>query len=409
MAGCFVDVLFAVLLLFCFLSLVVLPAVSWVNARVLIPRRMRRLTRQPSFTVNVIVPCYGRSDSLAHNLLAIVRQDYPNYSVTFVTDTADDAAVPDIRAVMAQASHARHLVAGYSETCGQKNHVQLAAIASDATSDIFVICDSDLRPRPDWLRELVRPFVDPGVAVTTSARWITPPRLGLGPLIYTGMSSYWPMILANPLFPMLWGGCFAISRTAFEELGVRELWGKTEDDDMVLSNRLAERRRRPVFVPSAVSLSHESHGSVRYLVRWFIRLSLTGRIHSLPAWLFLLAGESLLCVGFLASLALLVAHAASGAVDHRSLFAPVLLALVTLNVLLVKGPYWRMKDMPFVLWLLAPVPSHYILCFAIWRSVFVRTMSWGAVQYEFNRDGTIRKLSRAQKPAAKNGSPVGEG
>ncbi len=370
---------------------------------------MRRLTKEPDFTVNVIVPCYGRSDALAQNLLAIVRQDYPRYSVTFVTDTADDAAVADIRAAIAQAPHARHLVAGYSETCGQKNHVQLAAIASDETSAIFVICDSDMRPRPDWLRELVRPFVDPRVCVTGSSRWITPPRLGLSPLIYTAMMSYWPMILANPLFPMVWGGCFAISRTAFEELGVRELWIKTEDDDMVLSNRLVERGRRPVFVPPAVSLSHESHGSVRSLVRWLIRLNLTGRLHSFPAWLFLVAAESLLCVGFLASVALLVAQAASGAVDHRSLFAPILFALLTLNVLLVKGPYWRIKDMPFALWLLALVLSHFIVCFTIWRSVFVRTMSWGAVQYEFNRDGTIRKLIRAQKPATKSGSPIGEG
>jgi cellulose synthase/poly-beta-1,6-N-acetylglucosamine synthase-like glycosyltransferase len=369
---------------------------------------MLGLAREPSFTVDVIVPCYGRSDALAQNLLAIVRQDYPRYCVTFVTDTADDAAVADIRAAIAQAPHARHLVAGYSETCGQKNHVQLAAIASDARSDIFVICDSDLRPRPDWLRGLVRPFADPRVLVTGSARWVTPPRLGLGALIYTVMSSYWPMVLASPLFPMVWGGCFAISRTAFEELGVRELWGKTEDDDMVLSNRLVERGRRPVFVPSAVSASHESHRSVRDLVRWFIRLNLTGRIHSFPAWLFLVVGESLLCIALLASVALLVAQAASGAMDHRSLFAPILFALVTLNALLVKGPYWRMKDMPLALWLLAPVPSHFILCFAIWRSFFVRTMSWGAVQYEFNHDGTIRKLIRVQKPPSKSGSPVDE-
>ncbi len=392
-----VDTLFAVLIAFSFLGLVVLPAASWVTARVLHPRRMRSVPWDPGFTANVIVPCYGRSEALAENLLAIARQDYPRHRVTFVTDTAEDDAVPAIRAVLAEAPHARHLVAGYARTSGQKIHVQLTAIAADPESEIFVICDSDMRPGRQWLRELVRPFALPGVLVTGSSRWIRPRRLRLGSVIYTALTSYWPMMMANPLFRLVWGGCFALSRRAFEELEIRQLWANRECDDLTLSRRLAERGGRPVFVPDAVSPSYESHESMASLVRWFTRQSFTGRQQAFPAFVLMIGAETLISLAFLASVGMLLFQAMSGAMDHRSLFAPILFALLTVNVLLVKGPYWRMKDMGLAWWLIAPVPGHLTMGYAAWRSVFVRHMQWGRVRYEFNRDGSIRRMFRDGK------------
>jgi hypothetical protein len=114
---------------------------------------------------------------------------------------------------------------------------------------------------------------------------------------------------------------------------------------------------------------------------------------------FLVLIETLVSAGFVVSVGVIIAQAVSGRLDYHSLLAPALLVLMTLNALLVKVPYWKKKDMPLIWWLLVPVPGHIALSFAIWRSVFMKKMDWGAVTYEFNKDGTIRRIIRTEKTA----------
>jgi cellulose synthase/poly-beta-1,6-N-acetylglucosamine synthase-like glycosyltransferase len=393
------DFIVGVMLLVAAFYLIGGPLMALFYVKVSYPRRRLRWGRDPEFSVNVIVPCKGASGHLGENLRAIAAQDYPRFTITFVTDTAHDDAVPAIKEVVRSSPRAKHLVAGYAEHCGQKNHVQLVAIDADRESDVFVVCDSDLRPAPGWLREMVRPYADPKVAVTGSARWIEPSHAGLGPYIYTGMAGYYPMAMSQPFFSLVWGGCFSISRKAFVELKIADMWGHTEDDDLVLSHHLAAHGGRPVFVPPAISTSHEVHATVRHLVKWFTRQGLTGRLHAFWAWVFLVLIETLVSAGFVVSVGVIIAQAVSGRLDYHSLLAPALLVLMTLNAFLVKVPYWKKKDMPLIWWLLVPVPGHIVLSSAIWRSVFMKKMDWGSVTYEFNKDGTIRRIIRTEKTA----------
>ena len=369
------------------------PAYSLFYAKRIFPRRFGKLG-SPGIPVNVIVPCKWDGEHLEENLRAVASQDYPRFTATFVTDTADDGAVPAISRVIKDHPNARHLVAGFAEKCAQKNHVQLTVIASDPKSDVFVVCDSDLRPEPKWLSEMVRPHLDPSVCVTASSRWIQPSHGGLGARIYTGMAAYYPAIISSPLTPTLWGGCFSISRKGFFEMGIEERWNNTEDDDLVLASRMKELGRRPVFVPPAVSVSHEAHATVRSLVKWFTRQGLTGKLHAFWLWVALVGIETLACLSMAGSTALVVGQALTGGIDAASLFALAVFAMVMGNGLLGKLPYMDKKDMSLAWWLFVPIPGHFAIGFALWRSVFLKKMKWGSVTLEFNKDGTIRNLIR---------------
>jgi ceramide glucosyltransferase len=379
--------------------LLAFPTYALFYAKVLFPKRFGNLGR-PEIPVNVIVPCKWDSEHLEENLRAVASQEYPRFTASFVTDTKDDGAVPAILRVVKDYPHAKHLVAGFGEKCAQKNHVQLTVMTSDTKNDVFVVCDSDLRPSPTWLEEMVRPYIDPGVCVTAASRWIQPSTRGLGACIYTGMGAYYPIIISCPMTPLLWGGCFSISRNGFHEMGIAERWNNTEDDDLVLAARLKELGRRPVFVPPAVSTSHESHATVRSLVKWFTRQGLTGKLHSFWYWVLLLFIESLTCLSMAGSVALLAGRALSGGIGAYVFFAPAAVAMVMINGLLGKLPYMNKKDMPLIWWMISPIPGHFAICYALWKSAFLKKMKWGSVTLEFNKDGTIRTIERHVNPGA---------
>ncbi len=387
------DLCILILLSLCAVYLIAMPIAGWIYSRILIPRRIRRIGKAPEFPVNVIVPCHGATDHLEENLRATMNQDYPDYTVSFVTDTADDPAVKAISSIVRENRNARHIVAGFSDKTYGKNYAQIVAIAQDKKSDVFVICDSDLRPERDFVRRMVEPFMDPRVYSTTSSRWITPSRLGIAQCMYTALEGCRPMLLSLP-YPLIWGGCFGISRKAYDELEIENAWSNTEDDDLVLSTILRKRRKGLMFCPGAVSYSHEAHTSVKKLAKWWTYQGFTGRLHEFPSWFGLLMIETIVSIGMVGSVALIAAQAVNGGLDYRALTGPVLAAMIAANTILLKLPYRKRRDMPWLMWVLVPFPAHFVIAFATWRSALQRKMYRGPVTLEFNRDGTIRKYIR---------------
>lgn len=390
----------AVLLLAVF-YLIGYPLSALYYLRVIYPRIMRGRKGDPRFSVHVIVPCKGDNGQLRENLRAIAAQDHPRAVFTFVTDTENDAARPAIDAVVRENKRARHIAPGYSQTCAQKNFVQLSAVGSDPESDIFVVCDSDMRPAPDWLRRLVDPFANPEVSVTGTTRWILPSKPGIGPCTYTALTGYYATMLATPFNPpIVWGGCFALSRTAWERMGIAEIWSRTASDDLTLAQKMKEHGIRPVFVPDAVSASHEVHATLKNLFAWYKGQAVTGRIHVPGSWAAILFIETFVCLATLASLGLLAAEAAVSRVDANAVLLLAVPLLVMANGLLVKLPYRSRRDMSLGWWVLVPFFGHAVVAASYWRSITIRTFTWGRTTYEFNRDRTVRKIIRREKGGA---------
>lgn len=387
-----IDVFLIAFLALNLLDSILVPLKSWISIGRVFPRTMGRGPGEPGFAVNLIVPCKGAGEYLEENLRAIALQNYPELTIRFVTDAADDPAAAHIKRIIADTGRGMHIVAGEDGyTCG-KTHAELVAIAADAKSEVHLICDSDLRPSPNFVREMVRPYIDPAVNVTASGRWITPPRPGLAPYAYTALGGFSAMFLGLGLISYVWGGCFSIRRRAFVDWDLASLWRGTEDDDMIVCQKLNEHRQKPVFVPTAVSPSFEVHATLRGLGRWLVRQGQTARLHYFGVWLLLLVVETAMCLGLLGAAALAAADLMAGSFSWRTGAALASFLMAMVSGILVKAPYAGRKDMPLVAWALVPLFGHFFTAVCFWLAINPK-MRWGKTILEFNEDGTIRSKS----------------
>src|SRR5438552_18429071 len=84
-------------------------------------RHMRTFRPKPHGNrdrIAVFCPCKGIDPEFEKNIRSILDQDYPNYDVTFIVESADDPAVAVLRSIGAK----NILVAGRATDCGQKVH-----------------------------------------------------------------------------------------------------------------------------------------------------------------------------------------------------------------------------------------------------------------------------------------------
>ncbi|MGI9101988.1 MAG: bacteriohopanetetrol glucosamine biosynthesis glycosyltransferase HpnI [Terriglobales bacterium] len=118
--------------------------------------------------VSVVKPVCGLEPMLEENLESFFRQDYPQFELIFGARTPEDPAFEIIERLRRRypAVKVRCVYSGeppwpnprvYSE----HKMIELAAY------EIIVIGDSDVRVRPDYLRNIVPPLCDPRVGLVT--------------------------------------------------------------------------------------------------------------------------------------------------------------------------------------------------------------------------------------------------
>src|SRR5207244_710834 len=130
-----------------------------------------------------------------------------------------------------------------------------------ARHDILVVSDGDIRVRPDYLRAMVGPLVDPAAD----------PAIGLTTCLYRGLgrfglpsvleslfinTDFMPMVLAAQLvdrFEYAYGASIAFRREALETIGGFPALADYLADDYHLGNRIARAGYRLVLLPYTVA------------------------------------------------------------------------------------------------------------------------------------------------------------
>ncbi len=123
-----------------------------------------------SASVLVIVPCRGMDYSLEENLKSIKRQQYRDFKVLAVVDSEDDEAVPAIE----KAGIEFTISSDDCTACSGKVRAISTAFEKEKGYDIYVIADSDILVRPDWLLKLVSPFQSQHVGISTTVPYFYP-------------------------------------------------------------------------------------------------------------------------------------------------------------------------------------------------------------------------------------------
>ena len=128
------------------------------------------LERNPNYTppVSVLKPVRGLDPHAYENFASFCRQDYPEYEILFCVD-ADDPAVAILEKLkddFPQRSIRLLFGAGGNYIINDKV-ARLARLTNEASHDLFIITDGDVRVEPDYLRSVVGIFENPKFGAAT--------------------------------------------------------------------------------------------------------------------------------------------------------------------------------------------------------------------------------------------------
>ncbi|MBS0266837.1 MAG: glycosyltransferase [Planctomycetes bacterium] len=214
---------------------------AWEHLRFHRRRSDSPLTVNPNLRVTLIAPCKGLDPDLHENLLALFRQQHPNFELCFVVENEADPALPVIRDVAAENPHvgSRVVIAGLAHDSGQKVHnlicASQAVLNSPHRPHILAFVDSDACPHPEWLSRLVSRIGCGKFAVATGYRWYAPQGKHWANRLLSAVNNTVIAVMGPHGFNLVWGGAWAIRTETFEELGLPAAWQGTLSDDLVVS------------------------------------------------------------------------------------------------------------------------------------------------------------------------------
>lgn len=340
--------------------------------------------------VSLIIPVAGRSPGLEDQLRSRLHQDYPNYEVILVTRSGEDPASEVIGRLLTEFPHARQVVSGPAQTCGQKNYNLLAGVRAASTgAKILVFADANQVAPKHWLAALVQPLVG-GRAVVSSGfhhiiprdrRLATQGRLCTVLMIYLGKGV--------PGWDQPWGGATALPREVFRSLELDELWSRTVVDDVTLAKRMQEAGIPATPAPGAV-LATEAAESLASWEAWFTRQILYLKFYFFWPWL--LAGVGLFTLLGLVLVSLGWIFGAAGGLAPGSRAAFGLVFLLGFSLFLLAGRTLHPAPGSWPSFLAA---GYLTLAMAVWchaKTWRGRKLCWRRLLYTVDRRGWVSSI-----------------
>jgi ceramide glucosyltransferase len=143
-------------------------------------RKRKNGMRHYTPPVSLLKPVRGVDFASYENYESFCLQDYPDYEILFAVNDAGDAAVPLIHRLIAEfPSRQIRLFVGAENLGANRKVNKLARLSREARHEILVLTDGDVRVGPNYLREVVAPFVEESTgAVTSFYRGIAEANLG---------------------------------------------------------------------------------------------------------------------------------------------------------------------------------------------------------------------------------------
>ena len=119
--------------------------------------------------VTILKPLAGKDDDLEANLESFARIDYPSFEILLGVASADDPAYPVARRFVARHSRlGARVVLTDRDAAVNPKVAQLAGLEREATGEVYVISDSNVRVKPGYLWALVAELADERVGMVSS-------------------------------------------------------------------------------------------------------------------------------------------------------------------------------------------------------------------------------------------------
>ncbi len=336
--------------------------------------------------VTILKPVKGVDAESFENFASFCEQQYPVFQIVFAVAAEDDPAVPVIRRLMGEFP-GRDIELVIDGAIHGPNYkvCNLMHAYPRAKHDIIIVCDSDIRVGPGYLREVAAPFRDDSVGLVTSL--YRSPRVRNIPTALEAMGFTTEMIpnvmvaLSLEGLTFALGASMAVRREALEKIGGFSALVDYLADDYQLGNmvyRAGYRLELSGYFVESVMKREDLRGVLSRQLRWArtMRASrplgyfASGSTQPVPAML----------------LALLV--------SRFSVAGWTAVAILGLSRLLIGLTFSRVyvRDglFPRFLWLL---PFRDLLAFVTWAFSFLgNRVVWRSRTFRVLPGGTIRDL-----------------
>ena len=356
--------------------------------------RKERNRKSPEFTppVSLLKPVRGVDFASYENFRSFCTLNYLEYEILFCVNEMDDSAVPVIQRLAKEFPERRiEIFSGAPQIGANRKVNNLALLTRQARYEYLVQSDGDVRVGPDYLREVVAPFAEPGVGVVSC--------------FYRGVAekSFWAELeaigaasdfLAGALVANLpgevtfaLGASVATTKVWLAKIGGYEALADLLADDYEIGNRVHKAGGRVLLSREMVWTMYPaktSKGFWEHQERWARTVRMVR-----PASFF----------GLLFTHGLPLAVLAAAVAPSGWIAASYLGAYATLRLLMawVAG-VWGVKDetLKRKLWL---VPLRDAIHFAVWLAGFASNrVKWGESEFAIE-NGRMKEIRKGQEGA----------
>lgn len=266
--------------------------------------------------VLVMLPCRGVDITLGENIKSLRAQDYKNYMLIGIVDSKDDPAVPVL-----EENRVDYIISkSVCLNCSGKVRAIATAYETFIDYEVYVIADSDVLARKDWLTKLVSKLSDKSIGIATSFPLFKP----MGGL-WTRVKMVWGFVgdgmMESNLTRFGWGGTLAFRKELLSGEWL-EKFKSSLSDDIAITRAAKAQGLKIGYVRERISVVN-SDDDFKKFKEWSNRqtaLSILGNRRVLHYGLVIYAANALLLVSSVA-LSIMVSYA------YIILFAPFVIGI----------------------------------------------------------------------------------
>ena len=235
---------------------------------------------RPAFTpaVSILKPMRGLDPGAYENFASFCRQDYPQYEILLCVDPDDQTVLPIVERLRRNfPERTIRVLLGSGRIATNDKVAKLARLVNEAQHEFVVISDSDVRVRPDYLRQVIAPLAHPNVGAATCFYVSVEDQTFTDRLQSIGMmSDFYPGILVAwqlDGIKFALGPTIATTRTRLAAFGGYAAIENRPADDLLVGRLIAEQGYEVVLLPYTIQTVAD-YGSFRDLLhkrlRWIV-------------------------------------------------------------------------------------------------------------------------------------------
>jgi ceramide glucosyltransferase len=336
--------------------------------------------------LSVLKPLRGIEQNFYENLATFFRQDYPQFEIVFGLNDDGDAARWTIAQLQSDFPAVPVKIITVRETSGTNPKMgKLDRMLAEASHDILVISDADIRVAPDYLRRVVRPLADNGIGLVTCLYRGVPAKRFLSVLEALGMSGDFAgqVLLARMVQGIRFGlgATMATRKRQVAEIGGIAKWADYLADDYILGREIAAAGYR-VHLSSVVVETVLPRRTALLTFQQLLRWARTIRACSPAGYpgLIFVYGVPLALTALLWQ-----PHSADAVVTFGAVFTARLLSAFAAGVLVCRD-----RVLAKYFWLL---PLRDLFALGIWLlSFFGRKVVWRDARFRLGPGGEIKPV-----------------